>query len=51
MLAPMQLMAYTTAARPTPAAAGVGGVIYDSTLGLPIYSNGSSWRDATGAAV
>lgn len=41
---------YTTAARPS--ATGIAGMmIYDSTLGKPIWSNGTAWRDATGTAV
>lgn len=41
----------TTAARPTAAAAGVGGHLFDTTLGKPIWSNGTSWRDAAGTVV
>jgi hypothetical protein len=41
----------TTANRPTAAAAGVGGHVFDSTLGKPIWSNGTNWRDATGTVV
>jgi len=48
---PLQLKSTTTAARPTPASAGVGAVIYDSTLSKPIYSDGTTWRDAAGTAV
>jgi Cu/Ag efflux protein CusF len=42
---------FTTAARPTAASAGVGGLIYDTTLSKPIYSDGTIWRDAVGVAV
>ena len=41
----------TTANRPTAAAAGVGGHVLDTTLGKPIWSNGTNWRDATGTVV
>ncbi|HYH83293.1 MAG TPA: hypothetical protein VEX86_26100 [Longimicrobium sp.] len=43
----------TTAERPTSSLGGndVGFVYFDSTLGKPIFWNGSGWRDATGAAV
>lgn len=43
-------VSYTTAGRPTPASAGVGGAIYDSTLGIPLWSNGTAWRKADGVA-
>lgn len=38
--------AYTTAARPTVTVAGT--CIFDTTLGKPIWWNGSGWVDATG---
>jgi hypothetical protein len=40
-----------TSGRPTPAAAGIGGQLYDTTLNKPIWSDGVTWRDAVGAAV
>jgi hypothetical protein len=40
-----------TASRPTPAAAGAGSMFYDTTLSKPIWSDGTTWRDATGTAV
>lgn len=43
--------ATTTAARPAAATAGAGAHMFDTTLGKPIWSNGTTWRDATGAAV
>jgi hypothetical protein len=43
--------AYATASRPTPASVGVGGMIYDSTLTKPIWSDGTNWKDAAGAVV
>jgi hypothetical protein len=42
---------YTTALRPTAATAGVGGMVYDSTLSKPVWSDGTAWRDATGTVV
>lgn len=38
----------TTAARPVTVSTGY--MYYDTTIGKPIWWNGSSWRDATGAA-
>ncbi|WP_396657096.1 NosD domain-containing protein [Microbacterium oxydans] len=40
-----------TGSRPTPAAAGVGAMIYDTTLSKPIWSTGSAWKDAAGTTV
>lgn len=42
---------YTTPNRPDAAALGVGSQIYDTTLHKPIWSDGATWRDATGTAV
>ena len=42
---------YTTAARPAAATVGNGGQVYDTTLSKPIWSDGTSWRDAAGAVV
>lgn len=42
---------FTTAGRPTAAAAGQGGVYYDSTLGLPGWSTGALWKDAAGNTI
>lgn len=49
--APVRVPRYTTALRPTPASAGVGATIYDTTLSKPIFSDGATWRDAAGTAV
>jgi hypothetical protein len=38
-----------TAGRPTPA--GVGAMIFDTTLGLPIWHDGTNWIDAAGNVV
>ena len=42
---------FTTALRPPAATAGVGAMIYDITLSKPIWSDGTTWRDAGGTAV
>lgn len=42
---------YATGARPNAAVAGVGAMIYDSTLKKPLWSDGGAWKDATGKAV
>lgn len=51
VFAPLQTQGYATGSRPTPSAAGIGGTIFDTTLNKPIWSTGSAWVDATGAAV
>jgi hypothetical protein len=51
---PQQIMRQgsgTTAQRKTAANAGVGGHYFDTTLGKPIWSDGTNWKDATGATV
>ena len=40
-----------TASRPSASAVGAGANFFDTTLNRPIWSNGSSWVDASGAAV
>lgn len=42
---------YATGSRPSASTAGIGAMIYDSTLGIPIWSNGTTWRNAAGVAV
>ncbi len=42
---------FTTATRPAASSIPAGGSIYDSTLGKPIWSTGSQWRDAAGTVV
>ena len=44
-----RLRAYTTANRPTAAAAGVGVGIFNTTTARPNWSDGTNWRDANGA--
>ena len=41
----------TTANRPSAASAGNGSQFYDTTLGKPIWSNGTVWKDAAGNTV
>jgi hypothetical protein len=43
--------ASTTAARPTAASMTQGAQWFDTTLGIPIWSNGSVWKDAAGNTV
>lgn len=40
-----------TASRPSAVAVGKGSMFYDSTLSKPIWSDGTNWKDATGATV
>lgn len=40
-----------TASRPSASAVGSGAQFYDTTLGKPIWSDGTVWRDATGVTV
>jgi len=42
---------YATASRPGASAAGKGGMVYDSDLNKPIWSDGTAWRDASGTVV
>jgi hypothetical protein len=49
--APVNLQQTSTDARPDPVTAGMGAMVYDSTLGHPIYSNGTAWTDALGTVV
>lgn len=43
--------AYTTSGRPLAAVARVGGQYFDTTLGKPVWSNGTAWVDAAGVVV
>jgi hypothetical protein len=47
----VQTGTFATGSRPTAATAGAGAMIFDTTLGKPIWSTGSVWVDATGATV
>lgn len=40
-----------TGSRPSATTAGNGAMFYDTTLGKPIWSDGTVWRDAAGTAV
>jgi hypothetical protein len=40
----------TTANRPAASSVGAGGEYYDTTLSKPIWSDGTTWRDAVGTA-
>ena len=42
---------YTTALRPNAKAVGIGKMIFNETTGLPNWSDGSQWVDATGSTV
>lgn len=48
---PPRIYADTTANRPTASTAGAGAVMFDTTLGKQITSNGTAWVDATGTSV
>ena len=47
----LKLPVPATGDRPAASDAGVGAMLYDSTLGKPIWSNGSVWKDSTGTTV
>ena len=42
----VQTGSFTTATRPSAATAGVGAVIWDSTIGGPVWSDGAAWSAA-----
>lgn len=42
---------FTTAARPSAVTVGIGAMIYDTTLQKPIWSDGTNWKDSSGAIV
>lgn len=46
-----QVAAFATGSRPLATAVANGTMIYDDTLDKPIWSNGSVWKDASGATV
>ena len=45
------LLSRAPAPRPTASTVGSGAMFYDTTLSKPIFSDGSTWRDAAGTAV
>jgi hypothetical protein len=47
----IQTAAVATGSRPAAAIARAGAMVFDTTLGKPIWSNGTNWVDATGAVV
>ena len=47
---PTARRAVTTALRPNAARVPAGTMIYDTTLHRPVWSDGTTWRDATGTA-
>lgn len=49
--AAVQLKSYATAGRPSAATLGAGASVYDTTLGKPVWSDGSAWKDAAGTVV
>ena len=44
-----QFTPYPSSQRPDAAKVGTGAAIFDTTLAKPLWSDGSVWRDATGA--
>lgn len=46
----VQVGAFSTANRPSAATAGAGCMIFDTTLGRPVWSNGTSWVDPIAGA-
>jgi hypothetical protein len=49
--APLATQAVVTSGRPAANSVPAGTLMYDSTLGKPIWSNGTNWHDASGAVV
>lgn len=47
----MKVPAMATGSRPTAASAGAGSMLYDITISKPVWSDGTTWRDASGTAV
>jgi hypothetical protein len=47
----LRLHAAATGSRPTANSVGVGATMFDTTLGKPIWSDGTNWKDATGTNV
>jgi hypothetical protein len=45
------LNTFATSGRPSASAASAGAVYYDTTLSMPVYSDGTNWRDAMGNIV
>lgn len=51
VMSPLSTKSVPTGSRPDPTSVAAGTQIYDSTLGKPIWSNGTIWHDAAGTAV
>lgn len=51
VLAPLSLASYTTATLPAATSVPAGTHVYDTTLGKPVWSNGTAWTDATGTPI
>lgn len=47
----VRVPALTTGNRPAAATVGAGSHMFDTTLGKPIWSDGTNWKDATGTTV
>lgn len=48
---PLAVASYTTATLPDPTSVPAGTHVYDSTLSKPVWSNGTTWTDATGTPI
>lgn len=51
VLAPLTVQSYTTTTLPDAASVPAGTHVYDSTLGKPVWSNGTAWTDASGTPI
>ena len=49
--APLRLSTVTTSGRPSASSVDPGTMMYDLTLSKPIFSDGTTWRDAGGSSV
>lgn len=49
--APVKTMTTSTSGRPDASSLPAGSQIYDTTLNKPLWSDGTSWKDAAGSAV
>ncbi|HEX4715881.1 MAG TPA: hypothetical protein VH164_13235, partial [Ktedonobacteraceae bacterium] len=45
---PLAVAAYTTATLPSASSVPAGTHVYDTSLGMPVWSNGTLWTDASG---
>jgi hypothetical protein len=48
---PLSIQNYTTANLPDATSLPVGSHVYDSTLGKPVWTNGSVWTDSSGTPI